>query len=90
MEKLTQINQELSSLSVQFDQNLLKETNEGFSLIVEDEKQLDGLPEDFRDQAANLAEENGHTGKWMFKPTTGKHVSFFDLLYAKRSSRKTV
>ena len=43
MEKLTIINQELSSLSVQFDQNLLKETNEGFSLIVEDEKQLDGL-----------------------------------------------
>ena len=39
MAKLTQINQELSSLSVQFDQNLLKETNEGFSLIVEDKKQ---------------------------------------------------
>ena len=77
MEKLTQINQELSSLSVQFDQNLLKETNEGFSLIVEDEKQLDGLPEDFRDQAANLAEENGHTGKWMFKPT---RVSMYPFL----------
>ena len=60
MAKLTQINQELSSLSVQFDQNLLKETNEGFSLVIEDEKQLDGLPEDFIDQSAKLAEENGH------------------------------
>ena len=59
MEKLTQINQELSSLSVQFDQNLLKETNEGYSLLIDDENQLDGLPKDFRDQAANLAEENG-------------------------------
>ena len=77
MEILTQINQELSSLSVQFDQNLLKETNEGFSLIVEDEKQLDGLPEDFRDQAAKLAEANGHAGKWMFKPT---RVSMYPFL----------
>ena len=77
MEKLTQINQELSSLSVQFDQNLLKETNEGYSLLIDDEKQLDGLPEDFRDQAANLAEENGHDGKWMFKPT---RVSMYPFL----------
>ena len=77
MEKLTQINQELSSLSVQFDQNLLKETNEGYSLLIDDENQLDGLPEDFRDQAANLAEENGHDGKWMFKPT---RVSMYPFL----------
>ena len=77
MEKLTQINQELSSLSVQFDQNLLKETNEGYSLLIDDENQLDGLPEDFRDQAANLAEENGYNGKWMFKPT---RVSMYPFL----------
>jgi len=77
MDKLTQINQELSSLSVQFDQNLLKETNEGYSLLIDDENQLDGLPEDFRDQAANLAEENGHDGKWMFKPT---RVSMYPFL----------
>ena len=77
MEKLTEINQELSSLSVQFDQNLLKETNEGFSLIIEDEKQLDGLPQDFIDQAANLAKENGHQDKWMFKPT---RVSMYPFL----------
>ena len=77
MGKLTQINQELSSLSVQFDQNLLKETNEGYSLLIDDENQLDGLPEDFRDQAAKLAEENGHDGKWMFKPT---RVSMYPFL----------
>ena len=77
MGKLTQINQELSSLSVQFDQNLLKETNEGYSLLIDDENQLDGLPEDFRDQAAKLAEENGHDGKWIFKPT---RVSMYPFL----------
>ena len=77
MEKLTKINQELSSLSVQFDQNLLKETNEGFNLIIEDENQLEGLPDDFRDQAAKLAESEGLSGKWVFKPT---RVSMYPFL----------
>ncbi len=77
MAKLTKINQDLSSLSVQFDQNLLKETNEGYSLIIEDKNQLDGLPSDFINQAAKLAEENGHKGKWMFKPT---RVSMYPFL----------
>ena len=77
MAKLTKINQELSSLSVQFDQNLLKETNEGFNLIIKDENQLEGLPQDFRDQAAKLAESEGHSGKWMFKPT---RVSMYPFL----------
>ena len=75
--ELTKINQELSSLSVQFDQNLLKETNEGFHLLIEEEKQLDGLPSDFKNQAAKLAESEGHPGKWMFKPT---RVSMYPLL----------
>ena len=77
MAKLTKINQELSSLSVQFDQNLLKETNEGFNLIIKDENQLEGLPQDFRDQAAKLAESEGHSGNWMFKPT---RVSMYPFL----------
>ncbi|MCS5543890.1 MAG: M3 family metallopeptidase [SAR86 cluster bacterium] len=75
--ELTKINQELSSLSVQFDQNLLKETNEGFHLLIEEEKQLDGLPGDFKNQAAKLAESEGHPGKWMFKPT---RVSMYPFL----------
>lgn len=77
MRELTEINQELSSLSVQFDQNLLKETNEGFHLLIEEEKQLEGLPSDFKDQAAKLAESEGHPGKWMFKPT---RVSMYPFL----------
>tara|TARA_B100000953_G_scaffold299459_1_gene299420 strand:+ start:2379 stop:4472 length:2094 start_codon:yes stop_codon:yes gene_type:complete len=77
MEKLTEINQELSSLTVQFDQNLLKETNEGFQLVIEEEKQLDGLPQDFIDQAAKLAESEGFSGKWLFKPT---RVSMYPFL----------
>ena len=68
MKRLTQINQSLSSLSVKFDQNVLKETN-GFSLIIENEEDLSGLPAEEIRQAAKLAQSEGHDGKWVFKPT---------------------
>jgi peptidyl-dipeptidase Dcp len=68
MKRLTAINQSLSSLSVNFDQNVLKETN-GFSLIIENEEDLSGLPAEEIRQAAKLAQSEGHDGKWVFKPT---------------------
>jgi peptidyl-dipeptidase Dcp len=68
MTRLTAINQSLSSLSVNFDQNVLKETN-GYSLIIENEEELSGLPAEEIRQAAKLAESEGHDGKWVFKPT---------------------
>jgi len=76
MERLKEINQQLSSLSVQFDQNLLKETNEGFVLVIEDKDQLDGLPKDVVDQASALAESEDHPGKWLFKPTRASMYPF--------------
>ena len=76
MERLTAINQELSSLSVQFDQNLLKETNEGFILVIDDKDQLHGLPKDVVDQASALAESEDHSGKWLFKPTRASMYPF--------------
>ena len=76
MERLKQINQQLSSLSVQFDQNLLIETNEGFVLIIEDQDQLHGLPKDVIDQASALAESEDHPGIWLFKPTRASMYPF--------------
>jgi len=76
MERLTAINQKLSSLSVQFDQNLLKETNEGFILVIDDKDQLHGLPQDVVDQASALAESEDHSGKWLFKPTRASMYPF--------------
>jgi peptidyl-dipeptidase Dcp len=76
MERLTEINQKLSSLSVQFDQNLLKETNEGFILVIDDKDQLHGLPKDVVDQASALAESENHSGKWLFKPTRASMYPF--------------
>ena len=76
MERLTEINQKLSSLSVQFDQNLLKETNEGFILVIDDKDKLHGLPKDVVDQASALAESEDHSGKWLFKPTRASMYPF--------------
>ena len=50
-EKLRQLTEEASMLSLQFSQNLLKE-NKAFSLVITDEAQLDGLPESAREAAA--------------------------------------
>jgi len=76
MKRLTEINGSLSSLSVQFDQNVLKETN-SYSMVIENEDELDGLPKEEVRQAAILAESEGQIGKWVFKPT---RVSMYPFL----------
>ena len=50
-EKLRELTEEASMLSLQFSQNLLKE-NKAFTLEITDEAQLDGLPETAREAAA--------------------------------------
>ena len=50
-EKLRQLTEEASMLTLQFSQNLLKE-NKAFELVITDEAQLDGLPVSAREAAA--------------------------------------
>ena len=50
-ERLRQLTEEASMLSLQFSQNLLKE-NKAYTLLITDEAQLDGLPETAREAAA--------------------------------------
>lgn len=64
-EKLRQINEKLSMLSVEFGEHLLKENNK-FELVIEKEEDLDGLPQSIRDAASNAAKERGYEGKWIF------------------------
>ncbi len=64
-EKLKEINQKLSSLSLEFERNELKETN-NFELVIEDKKNLAGLPESVVQTAAETAKKRGHEGKWVF------------------------
>ena len=83
MKRLTEINSALSLLSVEFDQNVLKETN-GFSMVIENPEDLEGLPEEEIRQAALLAESEGKPGKWVFKPT---RVSMYPFLtYSKKET----
>ncbi len=79
-EELSQINEQLSTLSLQFGNNLLKE-NAGFKLVVEDEKDLAGLPQTSIDAAADQAKKDGMEGKWVFtlsKPSLIPFLQFAD------------
>ncbi len=63
-EKLRQLTEEASMLSLQFSQNLLKETK-AFTLHITDEAQLAGLPATAIEAAAHTAKEQEKEG-WVF------------------------
>ena len=78
--ELSQINEQLSTLSLQYGNNLLKE-NSGYKLVIEDEKDLAGLPQTSIDAAAEQAKNEGMEGKWMFtlsKPSLIPFLQFAD------------
>ena len=63
-EKLRKLTEEASMLSLQFSQNLLKETK-AYTLHITDEKDLDGLPDTAKEAAAMTAKEQEKKG-WIF------------------------
>jgi peptidyl-dipeptidase Dcp len=69
----------LSTLGLNFGDNILKETNK-FLLIIENANDLKGLPADVVEAAAHTAEEKGHKGKWVFTLDYPSFVPF--LTYA--------
>jgi peptidyl-dipeptidase Dcp len=64
-EKLRKINEEISVLSLSFNDNVLSEINK-FKLIIEDEEDLAGLPADVIKTASETAKEMELEGKWVF------------------------
>ncbi len=64
-EKLKKINSELAVLSLKFGDNQLKETN-AYRLVIDNKKDLSGLPEGVVSAAAETAREAGLEGKWVF------------------------
>ncbi|PLX11181.1 MAG: peptidase M3 [Marinilabiliales bacterium] len=78
-EKLRKLNGEISVLQLQFDNNVLAETN-NYKLVIDNEKDLSGLPESVINTARKTAEENGLEGKWVF--TTHKPSMLPFLTYA--------
>lgn len=64
-EELKSLDKELSSLKIQFGQNVLGETN-SYVLIVDTIEELSGIPEDVISTAKELATEKGSPEKWAF------------------------
>jgi peptidyl-dipeptidase Dcp len=79
--KLAEINQELSVLGLQFEENLLKETNK-FEMVIENKADLAGLPEGVVTAAAEAGQQLGHEGKWVFTVRKTSMIPF--LQYSER------
>ena len=88
-ERLKEINQQLSLLSLKFGQNVVAETNAAEAqILITDETRLEGLPESAKAAAKEEAEAAGKEG-WLFSP---KRTSFTPVLqYCKnRELRKAL
>lgn len=85
-EELKKLNSELSVLTVQFDQNVMWETND-FKLVIDKKEDLAGLPEGAIAGASQAAKAAGMEGKWIFTATRPSMTPF--LQYAEnRELRK--
>ena len=64
------INEELAVLSVQFGENVLKEINK-FEMVLENEEDLEGLPENVISGASETAKEKGYSKMFVSYKTDG-------------------
>ena len=74
--RLREINKELGLLDIKFGGNVLAETN-AYQKWIDNEQDLDGLPQDVRNAAAEEAAAAGQPGKWLF---TTQKSSFIPVL----------
>jgi peptidyl-dipeptidase Dcp len=63
--KLRAIKSKLSKLYLKFGNNIVADNN-AFSLVIDNEKDLAGLPESVKTMGAEAATEKGMTGKWLY------------------------
>jgi peptidyl-dipeptidase Dcp len=73
-EKFRQISTELSKLTLTFDENLLKETN-NFELHITEKDKLAGMPEGAVEAAAGLAKTKNKSG-WVFTLNMPSYLPF--------------
>jgi len=74
-QKLREIDVNLSKLSLEFGEHVLAETNR-YELILENEADLDGLPDQAKEMAAHTATEKGHEGKWVITLDYPSYIPF--------------
>lgn len=78
--RFSEINGRLSLLTLQFGENILKETNK-YKLVISNKEDLAGLPQNLIDQAAEAADKSGENGKWVFtlhNPSVMPFLQFAD------------
>jgi peptidyl-dipeptidase Dcp len=63
--RISEIDEKLSSLTLEFGNNVLAETN-NYQMVLEDTEDLAGLPESVRSAAADAAAAKDLEGKWVF------------------------
>ena len=73
--RLREINQKLSLLSIQFGENILNE-NKNFKLVLDKQEDLAGLPQSVIDAAADAAKAKGLAGKWLFTLSKTSMIPF--------------
>ena len=73
--RLREINKQLSTLGLTFSDNILNENN-AFKLYIDKEEDLAGLPEWFRQSAAEEAKADGQEGKWLFTLGNASRLPF--------------
>ncbi|MBP6977151.1 MAG: M3 family metallopeptidase [Bacteroidales bacterium] len=74
-ERFRKINGELSTLTLQFGDNLLKETNQ-YMLVIEKKEDLTGLPPSVIQAAAADAGAKGFQDKWIFTLDNPSRIPF--------------
>lgn len=79
-ERMKEINIAFSTLGTQFNENI-KDSMEAFSLVIDKESDLSGLPEDVIAAAKSRADKKEMPGKWLFTldyPSYGPFVTYAD------------
>lgn len=73
--ELRDINKKLALLSIQFGDNVLAENN-AFELVIDNENDLAGNPQNARTAAAEEAAARGKSGKWVFTLDEPSRIPF--------------
>ena len=90
-QRLREINEQLSVLTLQFGDNIRDETN-SFELVIENKDDLSGLPSDLVSNAAEVASQRGHEGKWVFthhNPSVMPFLTYADNRDLREKMKKT-
>ena len=85
-EEYRKLKERLSVLAIKFQENNIKDTD-AFTLHITDEADIDGVPEDVKDAAANNAKENGKDG-WLFTLHRPSYLPFITFCRNRELRRK--